>query len=167
MFPEINQYRKSAASDTSCADRGENVPHPAHDLSSEGRARAAPSKDSRLGASVPVEVRDAAATADDVLAVPGYTLPFDFEIVGVSIRASTARTAGTLTADATIDGTVTGLQAALNATDTTAAYAKQPRESDRGVAGSYVGVKLTTASWTPITADIVVTVWVLAYLEGI
>jgi len=25
-----------------------------------------------------VEVRDAAATADDVLAVPGYTLPFDF-----------------------------------------------------------------------------------------
>lgn len=114
-----------------------------------------------------VEVRDSAATTDDVLAVPGYTLPFDFEIVGVSIRASTARTAGTLTADATIDGTVTGLQAVLNATDTTAAYAKQPRESDRGVAGSYVGVKLTTASWTPITADIVVTVWVLAYLEGI
>jgi len=59
------------------------------------------------------------------------------------------------------------LQAALNATDTPAAYAKQPRESDRGVAGSYVGVKLTTASWTPITADIVVTVWVLTYLEGI
>ena len=41
------------------------------------------------------------------------------------------------------------------------------RARDRGVAGSYVGVKLTTASWTPITADIVVTVWVLAYLEGI
>ena len=114
-----------------------------------------------------VEVRDAAATADDVLAVPGYTLAFDFEIVGISVRSSTARTAGTLTADATIDGTVTGLQAALNATDTTAAYATQPRESDRGVAGSYVGVKLTTASWTPITADIVVPVWVLAYLEGI
>ena len=26
MFPEISQYRKSAASETSCADRGENVP---------------------------------------------------------------------------------------------------------------------------------------------
>lgn len=114
-----------------------------------------------------VEVRDSAAAADDVLAVPGYTIPFDFEIIGISIRASTARTAGTLTADATIDGTVTGLQAVLNGTDTTGAYARQPRESDRGTAGSYVGVKLTTASWTPITADIVVTVWVLAYLDGI
>lgn len=114
-----------------------------------------------------VEVRNTGASADDVLAVPGYTLPFDFEIIGISVRASTARTAGTLTADATIDGTVTGLQAVLNGTDTTAAYAKQPRESDRGTAGSYVGVKLTTASWTPVTADIVVTVWVLAYLDGI
>ena len=26
MLPEISQYRKSAASDTSCADRGEKVP---------------------------------------------------------------------------------------------------------------------------------------------
>lgn len=113
------------------------------------------------------EVRDSAATTDDVLAVPGYTVAFDFEVVGISIRASTARTAGTLTVDATIDGTVTGLQAALNATDTTAAYTRQPRDSDRGVAGSYVGVKLTTASWTPIAADVIVTVWVLAYLDGI
>lgn len=114
-----------------------------------------------------IEVRDAAAAADDVLAVPGYVLPFDFEVIGISIRASTARTAGTLLVDATIDGTVTGMQAQLDATNTTGHYAVQPRNSDMGAAGSYVGVKLTTASWTPVTADVAVTVWVLAYLTGI
>jgi hypothetical protein len=115
-----------------------------------------------------LEVRDTAASADDVLAVPGYIIPWDFEIVGISILASTARTAGSLVVDATIDGTVTGLQATLDGTNTTSHYATQPRESDRGSAGSYVGVKLTTvAGWTPVTADVVVAVWVIAYLDGI
>lgn len=115
-----------------------------------------------------IEVRDAAASADDVLAVPGYVIPWDFEIVGISILASTARTAGSVVVDATIDGTVTGLQATLDATNTTSHYVTQPRDSDRGLAGSYVGVKLTTgAGWTPITADVVVAVWVIAYLDGI
>ena len=115
-----------------------------------------------------LEVRDAAATADDVLAVPGYVIPWDFEIVAISVLASTARTAGSVVVDATIDGTVTGLQATLDATNTTSHYLTQPRESDRGLAGSYVGVKLTTGSgWTPITADVVVAVWVIAYLDGI
>lgn len=115
-----------------------------------------------------IEVRDTAASADDVLAVPGYTIPFDFDVIGISILASTARTAGTLTVDATIDGTVTGVQAILNATNTTGTYTRNPREANRGVAGSYVGVKLTTDSgWLPVTADVVVAVWVLAYLDGI
>lgn len=115
-----------------------------------------------------IEVRDAGASADNVLAVPGYTMPWDFEIVAISVLASTARTAGSLVVDATIDGTVTGLQATLDATNTTSHYVTQPRDSDRGLAGSYVGVKLTTnAGWTPITADVVVAVWVIAYLDGI
>ena len=62
---------------------------------------------------------------------------------------------------------VTGLQAILNATDTTRDTAVQLRGSDVAAAGSRVGVKLTTASWTPTTADIAVTVWVLTHLEGI
>jgi hypothetical protein len=115
-----------------------------------------------------LEVRDVAASADDVLAVPGYVIPWDFEIVAISILASTARTAGSIVVDATIDGTVSGLQATLDATNTTSHYLTQPRESDRGLAGSYVGVKLTTvAGWTPVTADVVVAVWVIAYLDGI
>ena len=115
-----------------------------------------------------IEVRDAAASADDAIAVPGYVMPFDFEVVGISILASTARTAGSITVDATIDGTATGLQAVLDGTNTTAHHITQPRDSDRGIAGSYVGVKLTTgASYTPVTADIVVAVWVFCYLDGI
>lgn len=115
-----------------------------------------------------IEVRNTGASADDVIAVPGYVMPWDFEIVGISVLASTARTAGSVVVDATIDGTASGLQATLDATNTTSHYATQPRESDRGLAGSYVGVKLTTgAGWTPVTADIVVAVWVIAYLDGI
>lgn len=106
-------------------------------------------------------------TTADALAVTDQLLPFDFEVVAVDVVSNTARTGGTLTVDATIDGTVTGLQAALNATDTTRAYARNPRGSDAGVAGSRVGVKLTTSSWTPTTADVTATVWVIASIEGI
>lgn len=103
----------------------------------------------------------------DALAVTGIPLPWDFEIVGASISSTEARTAGSIVADVTIDGTVTGLQATLDATNTTRDTSTQPRGTDTAVAGSYVGVKLTTASWTPVTADIAVTVWVLMHLDGI
>lgn len=106
------------------------------------------------------------ATAD-ALTVIEEQIPFDFEIAAITVTSNAARTAGTLTVDATIDGTVTGLQAALDATNTTRHHAKQLRGSDRASAGSRVGVKLTTASWTPVTADVCATVWVLATLEGI
>lgn len=95
-------------------------------------------------------------------------MPFDFEIIALSTSVSEARTAGTLTTDATIDTAVTGLQNVINATDTLRDYATQPRGSDVGVAGSRVGVKLTTdASWAPITGDVAVILWVLLHLEGI
>lgn len=113
---------------------------------------------------VAMNIIEAAAVA---LTTTEYVLPWDFEIVGVSVVSDSARTAGTLTVDATIDGTVTGLQAVLDATNTLRDSGTQVRGSDVAVAGSRVGVKLTTASWTPVTADIVVTVWVLVSLEGI
>lgn len=101
------------------------------------------------------------------LDVTEYVMPWDFEVIGIAVVSSDARTAGTLTVDATINGTVTGLQAILNATDTTRDYGTQPRGTDTGVAGSRVGVKLTTASWTPTTADIAVVVYALVHLDGI
>lgn len=113
-----------------------------------------------------IVIVDRPNSVSDATAVSGIPLPWEFEVVGVSIESSEARTAGTLTADVTIDGTVTGLQAILNATDTTRDTAYQKRASDVANAGSRVGVKLTTASWTPVTADIVVTVFVIVHLEG-
>lgn len=117
-------------------------------------------------AAVAMNILETSATTS-LLAVTEYVIPWDFEIVGITVVSNEARTAGTLTVDATIDGTVTGLTAALNATDTTRKYATQLRGSDVGAAGSRIGVKLTTASWTPVTADIAVIVYALVSLEGI
>lgn len=115
---------------------------------------------------VAMNILETSATTS-TLNVTEYVMPFDFEIVAITIVANTGRTAGTLTVDATIDGTVTGHQAALNGTDTIRKHNTQARDSDSGVAGSRVGVKLTTASWTPVAANVMVQVWVLLHLEGI
>lgn len=110
-------------------------------------------------------------TGADVITFLGVTelqLPFDFDVVGISVVSNAAVTAGSITADATINGNVTGLQAVLSTTAATRAYKRQAREADRGVAGGRVGVKLTTtADLAPTTADIAVTVWVLAYLDQV
>lgn len=115
---------------------------------------------------VAMNIMETTATTS-TLPVTEYVIPWEFEIVGISVVSSEARTAGTLTVDATINGTVTGLQAILNATDTTRDTGTQIRGSDVGVAGDRIGVKLTTASWTPTTADIAVVVYAIVSLEGI
>lgn len=109
----------------------------------------------------------AMTVVDAVAKSTEYVMPFEYEIVGISIVSDSARTAGTLTVDATINGTVTGVQGVLNGTNTLRHYSTNQRSADAGAAGSRVGVKLTTASWTPVTADVVVMVWVLLHLEGI
>lgn len=107
-------------------------------------------------------------TTLSTLDVTEYQVPWDFDLVGISIVSSAARTAGTLTVDASKNGSATGLQASLNATNTQRAYKRLPRESKRGVAGDRVGCLLTTdASWAPATADLVVVVWVLVYLDQV
>lgn len=115
---------------------------------------------------VAMNIMETTATTS-TLPVTEYVIPWDFEIVGIAIVSSEARTAGTLTVDATIDGTVTGLTAVLDGTNTTRDTGTQVRGSDAGVAGSRIGVKLTTASWTPTTADVAVVVYAILSLEGI
>lgn len=115
---------------------------------------------------VAMNIMETTATTS-TLPVTEYVIPWDFEIVGIAIVSSEARTAGTLTVDATIDGTATGLQAALDATNTTRDTGIQPRGADVGSAGQRIGVKLTTASWTPVTGDVAVVVYALVHLEGI
>lgn len=117
-------------------------------------------------AAVAMNILETTATTS-TLPVTEYVIPWEFEVIGIAVVSSEARSAGTLTVDATINGTVTGLQAALNATDTTRDTGTQARGKDAGVAGGRVGVKLTTSSWTPVTADVAVVVYVLVHLEGI
>jgi len=114
------------------------------------------------------EVRDVAASADDQNAADGYVMPWTGEIIGISVRSSAARTNGTLTAEAMVNTSATGLTAALNATNTQSAYTRQARGNDTFAAGDRIGARLTTdASWAPATADIVIVVWALVYLDMI
>jgi len=101
-----------------------------------------------------------AAVALDVLGLAGnveYTMPYPGSIVGISIASNAARTAGTLTVDATIDGDVTGLQAVLNADNAQYHSATQARNADAFTVNKRIGVKITTdADWEPDgTPDIV------------
>jgi hypothetical protein len=96
-----------------------------------------------------------------------YVAPFDGEIVGISYLLSAAGTAGSMTLGGTVGGTE---DADTTMTVTTAAsgYQRTPRGSAKFVAGAALGVELTTDSgWLPITSDLLVTLWVLLYLEGI
>lgn len=115
---------------------------------------------------VAMNILETSATTS-TLNVTEYQMPWDFEIVAISVVSNTDRTAGALTVDATIDGTASGLQAVLNGSNVRRKSTTQVRGSDVGVAGSRVGVKLTTASWTPVAANVAVIVWVLLSLEGI
>lgn len=90
------------------------------------------------------------------------TMPADGYVVGIAVRSNEARTAGTLTVDATINGTVTGLTAVLDGTNTQTKTTRQSNSADKFTAGQRIGVKLTTdAGWLPVTADIDVTVLVV------
>lgn len=118
-------------------------------------------------AAVAMNAIETGATSS-TLDVTEIVVPFNFDVVAIAVSASAACTAGTCTADATINGTVTALQGVLDTTNTTRDTTKQPRETDRGTAGQRIGVKLTTsADWAPITADIVVDVYAIVDLEGV
>lgn len=109
-----------------------------------------------------VEVNAGAA-----LTALGYVMPFDYDLVAITCESDSDRTAGALTVDATINGTVTGIQAILNATTVNHAFKTAKRGTKAGKAGDRIGVKLTTASWTPVAADIAVEVYAILRLDGI
>ena len=108
------------------------------------------------------EVAAGAANAAD-----GYTMPFPFDIVAVSYFLTAAGSAGVFTIGPTIDGTEkTDLTQTVGTT--TEGSASVPREKVRGLRLNQVGVEITTdGSWDGVTADLVVVVWVLLYMEGI
>lgn len=90
------------------------------------------------------------------------TVPFDGNVVGISVASNAARTAGTLTVVPVINGTAsTSLSAVLDGTNTTYDASMQRHEKDPFRAAQALGVEITTdSSWAPTTADIVVTLFV-------
>lgn len=88
-------------------------------------------------------------------------MPWAGSIVGISILSNDSRTAGSCIVDATINGVATGLQAILNASNADHHSAVQAIAVDAFSAGDRIGVDITTdAGWLPVTADIVVVVYV-------
>lgn len=86
-------------------------------------------------------------------------LPFAGSIVGLSIRSSAARTAGTLSVDVYIGAAAFGDPAILDATNTQSHHKTWAKDAAGAFAAgsSTITVRLTTsADWAPITADIVV-----------
>lgn len=90
-----------------------------------------------------------------------YTAPYAGSVLAVSIYSDDAVTSPYLTADVTINGTVTGLQAALDTTNTQTHSATQVVGTDTFSANDRIGVKISTDSgFTPTTSDIVVLVYI-------
>ncbi len=113
---------------------------------------------------VAMKILEVASAANN--GVDEVCIPWDFDIVGVSLSSDSAVTTGSALADPTIGGTAIGLQATIDTTSTLRDTATQPRKTDKGVAGGYVGCKLTTSSdFAPATADVVAVVWVLLYVD--
>lgn len=91
----------------------------------------------------------------------GYVMPYAGKIVAVSVLTNNARTAGACVVDPTIDGTVTGLNATLDGSNTTKHYATQSDTADTFTAGKVLGCKWSTVGgFAPTTADITVVVFV-------
>lgn len=91
-------------------------------------------------------------------------VPFDCYITGISIAANDTRTAGTCTAEPKKNDSATGvISAVLDATNTQFAFDTSfPGESANLTlaAGDRISTRIVTSSWTPTTADIVVTITV-------
>lgn len=99
--------------------------------------------------------------------VDGYTIPFRHEIVAISATLTAAGSAGTLTVGASFGGTEDA-DTTLTITTGTDLYKRIPRGSAPGAAGGRLGCEITTdGSWNGTSADLLVTIWVLVYLEGI
>lgn len=87
-------------------------------------------------------------------------LPFAGSITGVTIAVNDSRTAGTLTATVTLNGAATALTTQINGTGTDFAHTAVAAGTITFVAGDRIGIDMSKATFTPTTADMLVTVFV-------
>lgn len=113
------------------------------------------------------DVQLPAMSAEEGGTVDGYTIPFDYDVIAVSATLSAAGSAGTLAVGATVGGAELAAST-LTVTTQTDASKRIPRNSARGNAGTRLGCELTTDSnWDGTTADLLVTIYCIVYLDGV
>lgn len=113
------------------------------------------------------DVQLPASIAEASQVVDGYTMPFPGEVVAIAWSTDTAVTAGQLTIGATIGGTEDA-DTTVTITGGTGGRLAVPRGKCPVAAGARLGCEITTNSgFLPVTADLVATIYVLHYLEGI
>jgi hypothetical protein len=118
-------------------------------------------------AATQTDVQLPAVMAEASSAVDGYTIPFPFEVVAICATTSVAGTVGTLAVGATFGGTEDA-DTTLSFTTGTDNYLRVPRGLASAAAGTRLGCELTTGgTWDGITADLLVTIYCLVYLDGI
>jgi hypothetical protein len=109
----------------------------------------------------PLNVIDTNATSG-ALNVTGDVMPFGGAIVGIGAALSAAASAGSLTLDVTINGTVTGFQLVLTTSANGSTIKEYGQPGFRFNAGDTIGVKITTtAGWNGTTSDLLATVFVI------
>lgn len=115
---------------------------------------------------VDLPIVETGATSGDT-AVKAYEAPYSFDIVAMSYTLSAAATAGVLTINPTVAGTVdTGLN--LSVTTAAAGYTTASGGAVSGKAGDAIGVQIdTNAAWNATTADLAVTLFVIFYLDNV
>ena len=99
---------------------------------------------------------------------PSYTLghymPYNAYILGIVVSSSEARTAETCTVSWTDNSTEGTITAVLNADTTNHQMSFQPHGTETITVGNRLGASVTTtAGWTPVTADITVTIYYVQY----
>jgi hypothetical protein len=113
------------------------------------------------------DVQLPAATAEASQAVDGYVMPFKGDIVAIAWTSSAAATAGTASIGATIGGTEDA-DTTLTVTTETNVVKRIQRSAAPIAADARLGCELTTGgTWDGTSADLVATIYVLHYLEGI
>ncbi len=104
------------------------------------------------------------AGADVGGGIKGQPAPLTGSIIGITVYTNATCTSGTLTAFATKDGTSIGLTCGLDSvtdTDTSSTFQANDQSGDDVTVGEIIGAEITTSGvWAPITADVVVTIYV-------
>ena len=104
---------------------------------------------------------------DDAVAGRGYIAVEDGSIVSIVARVDDPRTAGTLTVEPRINGTKIGFSVVLDSTNTTFICDRQDLGTDAFVAGDRIDCVITsTGAWTPVTANLDVSVGVV-FAKGV